>query len=114
MTPPPPDDGAWTVQVTVPRADVDLVADVLLQAGAAAVEERSVTAAGSAVVLVAGPPVGGDAEPLLAAVAGRWPAEPVEADLDAALDAWRAHARAVTVGRRLVVRPPWVDSPAVA
>ena len=98
VTPPPTDDGAWTVHVTVPPADVDLVADVLLRAGAAAVEERSLAAAGSAVVLVAGPPAGGDAEPLLAAVAGRWPADLVAVDLGAALDAWRDHARPVRVG----------------
>src|SRR5918996_757921 len=32
-------------------------------------------------------------------------------EVDGALDAWRAHARAVTVGERLLVRPPWVPAP---
>jgi ribosomal protein L11 methyltransferase len=35
----------------------------------------------------------------------------VAVDLDAALDAWREHARPVVVGERLVVRPPWVEAP---
>jgi ribosomal protein L11 methyltransferase len=95
------------VRVAVPAAESELAADALWQAGAVAIEERPGE-------LVAGVGEGDDPAPLLAAVAGRWPAEPVEVDVDAALDAWRAHARAVTAGRRLVVRPPWVDSPAVA
>jgi ribosomal protein L11 methyltransferase len=54
---------------------------------------------------------GGDPASLLAAVAGRWPAETVVVDLAAALDAWRPYARAVRVGDRLVVRPPWIAPP---
>lgn len=99
---------ARTVQVTVPTGEAELAADALRVAGAAAVEERS---ADGAVVLVAGPPVGSDVDALVAAVAGRWPAEVVPVDLGAARDAWRAHARAVRVGP-LVVRPPWVPVPA--
>lgn len=91
------------VHVAVPDGDADLAADALWQAGAAAIEERPG-------LLVAGA-AGGDPAPLLAAVAGRWPAEVVVVDLDAALDAWRRHAMAVAVGDRLVVRPPWVASP---
>jgi ribosomal protein L11 methyltransferase len=68
-------------------------------------------AAAGEIVLVAGPAQGGDAAALLASVAGRWPAEMLTLDLDAALDAWRAHARAARVGR-LHVRPSWVDEPA--
>jgi len=70
-----------------------------------AIEERE---ASEGLVLIAGVAAGGDTEPLLAAVAGRWPAELVPVDLDAAVDAWRDHARLVEVGDRLVVRPPWV------
>jgi ribosomal protein L11 methyltransferase len=95
------------VRVAVPAAESELAADALWQAGAVAIEEQP----GG---LVAGVDEGDDPAPLLAAVSGRWPAELVEVDIDAALDAWRAHARAVTVGRRLVVRPPWVDPPAEA
>jgi ribosomal protein L11 methyltransferase len=102
------------VRVTVPAAEADLAADVLWQAGAAAIEERAGEGGGDVVLVAArrGDPAGdparaGDAGPLLAAVAGRWPAEPVAVDLDAALDAWRAFARPVRAGR-LVVRPPWV------
>jgi ribosomal protein L11 methyltransferase len=93
------------VRVAVPPADSELAADALWQAGAVAIEEQPG-------LLVAGVGEGTDPAPLVSAVAGRWPAELVEVDLDAALDAWRPHARAVTVGRRLVVRPPWVDPPA--
>jgi ribosomal protein L11 methyltransferase len=96
---------AVTVRVRVPSAaDVDLAADALWRAGAVAIEERE---ASDGLVLIAGVAAGGDTEPLLAAVAGRWPAELVPVDLDAALDAWRDHARLVEVGDRLVVRPPW-------
>jgi ribosomal protein L11 methyltransferase len=105
------DLGAHAVRVTVPAGEAELAADALWCAGAVALEERPPVAAGGEIVLVAGPAKGGDAEPLLASVAGRWPAEIVTLDLDAALDAWRAHARAVRVGR-LLVRPPWVDEQA--
>jgi ribosomal protein L11 methyltransferase len=105
------DPAAKAVRVTVPAGEAELAADVLWGAGASAIEERPPLAAGGAVVLVAGPAAGADAESMLAAAADRWPAELITLDLDAALDAWRAHARAVRVGR-LVVRPPWVDEPA--
>ena len=96
---------AVTVRVRLPSAaDVDLAADALWRAGAVAIEERE---ASDGLVLIAGVAAEGDTEPLLAAVAGRWPAELVPVDLDAALDAWRDHARLVEVGDRLVVRPPW-------
>lgn len=92
------------VHVTVPPGEAEVAADALWQAGAAAIEERPG-------LLIAGTGDGEDPAALLAAVAGRWPAEAVPVDLDAALEAWRAHARAVTVGERLVVRPPWVVDP---
>ena len=98
--------GDCTVRVTVPVADADLAADRLWQAGASAIVERTVP---GGVVLDAG----GDPEALLAAVADRWPGEAIVVDLAAALDAWRPYARAVTVGDRLVVRPPWVPPAAV-
>lgn len=98
--------GDRTVRVAVPVADADLATDRLWQAGASAIAERAVP---GGVVLDAG----GDPGSLLAAVAGRWPAETVVVDLAAALDAWRPYARAVTVGDRLIVRPPWV-APLVA
>jgi ribosomal protein L11 methyltransferase len=100
---------AQAVRVSVPAAEAELAADALWQAGAVAIEERLVA---SGVLLVAGSGAHADPAPLLEAVAGRWPAEPVSFDLDAALDAWREHARPVVVGDRLVVRPPWVDAQA--
>jgi ribosomal protein L11 methyltransferase len=95
---------ARTVRVTAPAAEAELAADALWQAGAVAIEERA--AAGSVVLVAAGPGgAGADPGPLLAAVAGRWPAEVAQVDLDAVLDAWRRHARPVVVGGgRLTVR----------
>ncbi len=95
------------VRVSVPEADTELAADALWQAGAAAIEELPG-------LLIAGTEPGGDPARLVAALSGRWPAEVVSVDLDAARDAWREHARAVIVGERLVVRPPWVARPAGA
>ena len=86
--------------------DADLAAEVLWRAGASAIEERETP---TGVVLVAGAAPGADS-PLLDAVEGRWPAEVVAVDIDGALDAWRPFARAVPVGERLLVRPPWVPS----
>jgi len=86
---------------------VALAADALWQAGAAAIEERETA---TRVLLVAGVAPGADIGPLVAAVRDRWPAEVAAADVDGALDAWRAFARPVSVGRRLRVRPPWVPA----
>ena len=61
-------------------------------------------------MLVAGVAPGADVALLLAAVDSRWPAEVVAVDVDGALDAWRAFACAVPVGKRLLVRPPWVPA----
>jgi ribosomal protein L11 methyltransferase len=92
--------------VAVPRGvDVDLAGDALWRAGAAAIEERETS---TGVLLVAGVAPRADIGRLLAAVQDRWPAEVMAVDVDGALDAWRAFARPVTVGRRLRVRPPWV------
>ncbi|HEX5365760.1 MAG TPA: 50S ribosomal protein L11 methyltransferase [Acidimicrobiales bacterium] len=107
--------GAATVQVTVPVAEAELAADALWRAGAAAVEEREGRRAagqvgGRTVVLVAGPREGATVAALVEGTIGRWPTEVVPVDLGAALDGWRPHARAVTVGP-IVVRPPWVPQP---
>ena len=86
---------------------MDLAADALWRAGAAAIEERETP---TGVLLVAGAGPDADIGPLLAAVRDRWPAEVMAVDVGDALDAWRAFARPVTVGRRLRVRPPWVPA----
>jgi len=92
----------------VPRGvDVELAADALWRAGAVAIEERETP---TGILLVAGVAPGADIAPLLEAVHDRWPAEASAVDVDGALDAWRAFARPVTVGRRLLVRPPWVPA----
>jgi ribosomal protein L11 methyltransferase len=95
------------VQVAVPADEAELASDVLWLAGATAIEERP---GPHGVVLVAAAG-GGDPRPLLAAVGRRWPAETIPADLDAALDAWRPHARPVPVGRRIRLVPAWLTPP---
>ncbi len=87
--------------------DADVAADALWHAGATAIEERETP---TGVVLVAGVAPGAEVAPLLEAVDDRWPAEAVAVDIDGALDAWRPFARALTVGDRLLVRPPWVPA----
>ena len=102
---------AHAVQVAVDGpAEAELAAEALWGAGAVGIEERAAPDRAGGVVLVAGVALGGDPRALLDAVGDRWTAELVEVDLDAALDAWRVHARPVEVGGRLVVRPPWVSS----
>ena len=95
------------VTVAVPAVDADVAADAMWRAGAIAIEERDTP---TGLLLVAGAAPGADIGRLLAAIDGRWPAEVVAVDIEAALDAWRAFARAVRVGDRLVVRPPWVPA----
>jgi ribosomal protein L11 methylase PrmA len=95
------------VQVAVPDAEAELAADALWQAGAVAIEERPG-------LLIAATTDGRDPAALVEAVAGRWPAEVVAVDVEAALDAWREHARPVVIADRLVVRPPWVEPPPAA
>jgi ribosomal protein L11 methyltransferase len=91
------------VQVTTAGGvDAELAADALWRAGAVAIEERAVAGGLVLVAATASAEVG----PLVESVAARWPAEAVPVDLDAALDAWRPHARPVVAGRFLV-RPPW-------
>jgi ribosomal protein L11 methyltransferase len=108
---------ALAVHVTAPSGiEAELAADALWQAGAAAVEERALPSPAGVALLVAATADGGPPDDLVAAVAGRWPVAVVLVDVDAALDAWRAHARAVTVGP-VTVRPAWVErrpSPAPA
>ena len=93
-------------------AEAELAADALWRAGAAAIEERPRRAATGEIVLVAAPAAGGDAAPLLAAVAGRWPAEVVRGRprRGARRLARRTPGRCGSVA--LVVRPPWVPAPA--
>ena len=96
------------VGVAVPAGvEADLAADALWRAGAIAIEERETP---TGVLLVAGVAPGADVAPLLEAVEGRWPADAVAVDIDGALDAWRPFARAVSVGDRLFVHPPWVPA----
>lgn len=87
------------VQVDVPPAEVELAADALWQAEPSAVSE--IVLANGFVRLTADVAV-----PVL--LPERWAAETLEIDGDEHLDAWRAFARPVRVGRRLVVQPAWL------
>ena len=107
-------DGPGCARVTVDAADADHVADLLWLHGATAVGERPL---GGLVELEAG--FGTSAEAVAAVEALGLPAaEVVDVGpaLEAALDAWMAHARPVRLGR-LHVRPSWLadddDPPAV-
>ena len=93
------------VQVEVDRAEAELAADALWQAGPSAVLE--VELAGGRVRLTADV---ADA----ALVDGSWSPIVVQVDDDAYLDAWRTWAAPVRAGRRVVLRPPWVATTAGA
>jgi ribosomal protein L11 methyltransferase len=94
---------ARAVEVVVAADEVDLASGLLWGAGVTAVAEH---AEGDRVRLRADVPAGG-IEAVRVVLAGRWSVTEVEV-IDDGLDAWRAHAEVVAVGRRLVVRPPWV------
>lgn len=84
--------------------EVDLASGLLWGAGVTAVAEHAEP--GGRVRLRADVPDAGIAV-VEAALGGRWPVVVVDV-ADDGLDAWRDHARVVTAGRCLVVRPPWV------
>lgn len=99
-------------RVVVEVAAAERVADLLWLHGATAVGERPL---GSLVELEAGFPTVADAEAAAAAVPGLTVVDAGPA-LEAALDAWMAHARPVRAGG-FHVRPSWLaaaDDPPVA
>ena len=98
--------GERLVVVRAPLADCELAADALWTAGATAIEERAL---GDVVELVADVP-----EPALVVTGVPWPSEVVVLDGDAWWDEWRAWAKPVRVGDRLVLTPPWLAAPDVA
>lgn len=107
-------DDPGAARVVVPVADAERVADLLWLHGATAVGERAL---GSLTELEAGFVTAADAQAAVDAL-GLPGAEVIDVGpaLDAALDAWMAHARPVRAGR-LHVRPSWLaadDDPAVA
>lgn len=91
-------------RVVVDAADAERVADLLWLHGATAVGERGL---GTLVELQAGFPTAADAAAAVAVVGGEV-LDAVRA-LEAALDAWRVHARAVRTGG-FHVRPSWLDA----
>ncbi|WCO68313.1 50S ribosomal protein L11 methyltransferase [Iamia majanohamensis] len=96
--------GVRVVEVDVADDEVDLASGLLWSAGVTAVAEHPAPAGG--VRLRAALPDGG-VSAVEGAIEGRWAVRVVDV-ADDGLDAWRAHAQVVTVGPRLVVRPPWV------
>lgn len=88
------------MRVLVPVADVELAADALWQGRPTAVHEEPV---GDRVRLTADPSDAGT----LVGLGDRWPIEVLDLDGDEHLDTWRAWARPVRAGRRIVVRPTW-------
>lgn len=102
--------GCVVIEVAV--GDAELAADLCWFAGATAVGERAL--AGGRVGLDVGFTTDDDAVLAAATLGRRLPAATVAVvdagpALDAALDAWKAHARPVRAGRRLVVWPDWLD-----
>lgn len=102
--------GCVVIDVTV--SDAELAADLCWFAGATAVGERALPA--GRVSLEVGFTTDDDAVRVAATVRRRLPAAAVTVvdvgpALDAALDAWKAHARPVRVGRHLVMWPEWID-----
>lgn len=87
------------VQLEVSEAEAELAADALWQGGPSAVSE--VALADGRVLLTADPAD-------LARIDARWPVEVVEPDGEAHLDTWRAWARPVRAGRRIVLQPAWL------
>jgi ribosomal protein L11 methyltransferase len=87
------------VELEVDAADAELAADALWQAGPSAVSEVA---------------IGPRRVRLLADVADaalvplRWSPRVIEPDSAAHLDAWRAWATPVRVGRRLLLQPAWI------
>lgn len=105
-------DGPGCVVVEVAGEDADLAADLCWFAGATAVGERAL--AGGRVGLEVGFTTDDDAAAAAAGLRRRLPAASVAVvdagpALEAALDAWKAHARPVRAGRRLVVWPEWIE-----
>lgn len=101
--------GVRVVEVDAPEDEVDLASGLLWAAGVTAVAEHR--AGPGAVRLRVALPEGG-LEAVTGAVGGRWPVRLVE--VDDGLHGWRNHAEVVAVGRRVVVRPPWVPLGPVA
>lgn len=88
------------VELVVERAEAELAADALWQAGAQAVGEDD--EADGRVRLTA------EVDPR--ALDDRWRWRPVAVD-ESALDAWRDHARTVRAGRHVVLHPAWLPDP---
>lgn len=93
------------VQVDVPADAAELAADVLWQAGPSAVSEADL--GGGRVRLTADVEAPVSLEGLPAACE----VTVLELDGDAHLDAWRAWARPVRAGRRVVLHPAWIPVP---
>ncbi len=89
------------VQLDVPVAEVELAIDALWQGDPSAVSEEPLD--DGRVRLTADP-----ADP--GGIDQRWPVRPIEVDTADHLDAWRAWARPIRAGRRIVLHPAWLPA----
>lgn len=106
MSPPAPrpaGPGPRIVRMLVPAADVELAADALWQGRPSAVHEEPLA---DRVRLTADPV---DLAPLQG-LGDRWPTEVLELDSDDHLDAWRAWAKPIRAGRRILLQPDWLPA----
>lgn len=99
------------LRIRIAAADAELAADACWFLGATAISESA--GEGSGVVLDVGFDTGVTATAARADLQRRFSAASVDvvdvtAALDAALDAWREHARPIRAGERLVVWPAWL------
>jgi ribosomal protein L11 methyltransferase len=91
------------VRVVVDRAEAELAGDALWTASPSAVLEEDLDAGRVLLTSDVDPGTIGTLPPGASL-------DVVELDPDAGLDDWRAFARPIRVGRRLVLQPPWVHA----
>lgn len=89
------------VRLDVPAADVELASDALWQGDPSAVSEEALD---DGRVRLTADPIDPDG------IDPRWPVERIEVDSAAHLDAWRAWARPLRAGRRIVLQPAWLPA----
>ncbi|NLA34204.1 MAG: 50S ribosomal protein L11 methyltransferase [Actinobacteria bacterium] len=95
-----------SIEFVVSPDEAEFACGLLWSLGVSGVEERAEP--DGAVRLIAG--FEDDlAEEAQAELEQRWPTERGAMNYEQYLDSWRPFARAVRVGERLVIQPPWID-----
>ena len=95
-----------SIELTVAPHEVELASGLLWAGGVAGIEERSID--DTSVLLIAGVEPA-SVDDVCAAIGDRWPLHHGELHPEEFVDSWRPWARAVRVGDRLVLQPPWID-----